>query len=167
MNITVMRRIRFCAGHRLLGHEGKCANFHGHSYAVDFYVSPLGENASRVDDVGRVIDFAELKSRLKGWIDEHWDHGFLLSRDDENGIAAMQSVEPSKLFLLASNPTAENMARYLLEEVCPELLTPCSVEAVRIDLWESEETRAIVTSRSGVDVGHFVATDASLSHSIG
>ena len=61
MNITVMRRIRFCAGHRLLGHEGKCANFHGHSYSVDFYVSPLGEDSSRVDDVGRVIDFAELK----------------------------------------------------------------------------------------------------------
>ncbi|MCA9077831.1 MAG: 6-carboxytetrahydropterin synthase [Planctomycetaceae bacterium] len=166
MNITVMRRIRFCAGHRLLGHEGKCANFHGHSYAVDFYVTPLGEDPSHVDDVGRVIDFAELKSRLKGWIDEHWDHGFLLSRDDENGIAAMQAVEPSKLFLLSSNPTAENMARYLLEKVCPELLAPCGVEAVRIDLWESEETCAIVTARSGVETHRFLKTNASLSDSI-
>ena len=79
----------------------------------------------------------------------------------------MQSVEPSKLFLLASNPTAENMARYLLEEVCPGLLTPCGVEAVRIDLWESEETCAIVTIGSGVDASQFVATDESLTHSIG
>ncbi len=158
MNITVMRRIRFCAGHRLLGHEGKCANFHGHNYAVDFYVTPRGDDAARVDDVGRVIDFAELKSLLKGWIDTHWDHGFLLSRNDDNGIAAIQSVEPCKLYILPDNPTAENMATYLLEEVCPKLLAPCGVEAVQIDLWETDETCAIVSKST-----HHSRLDSSMS----
>ncbi len=148
MNVTVKRRIRFNAGHRLLGHEGKCANFHGHNYVADFYVTTSGDDASQVDNVGRVIDFAELKALLKGWIDTHWDHGFLLSRDDDNGIAAIRSVEPSKLYILPGNPTAENMARYLLEEVCPGLLSPCGVEAVQIDLWETEETCAIVSKSS-------------------
>lgn len=145
MNVTVMRRVRFNAGHRLLGHEGKCANFHGHNYVADFFVRPTGEDPTHVDDVGRVIDFAELKALLKGWIDEHWDHGFVLSRDDANGIAAIRIVEPTKYFVLPDNPTAENMARYLLEIVCPELLSDYNVEAVRIDLWETEETCAIVT----------------------
>ncbi|MGH9807111.1 MAG: 6-carboxytetrahydropterin synthase, partial [Terriglobia bacterium] len=27
-----MRRIRFCAGHRLHRHGGKCEYFHGHNY---------------------------------------------------------------------------------------------------------------------------------------
>ncbi|MCA9024213.1 MAG: 6-carboxytetrahydropterin synthase [Planctomycetaceae bacterium] len=155
MNVTVLRRIRFCAGHRLLGHEGKCANFHGHNYVADFYVTTSGPDHSQVDDVGRVIDFAELKSLLKGWIDTHWDHGFVLSREDDNGIAAIRSVVPSKLFILPNNPTAENMAQYLLEEVCPGLLNPCGVEAIRIDLWESDETSAIVsksTHEQGVDL---------------
>jgi len=148
MNVTVMRRIRFNAGHRLLGHEGKCANFHGHNYIADFFVTASGDDASRVDDIGRVIDFAELKALLKGWIDTHWDHGFLLSRDDDNGIAAIRSVEPTKLFILPDNPTAENMARYLLEVVCPEVLAPCGVEAVQVSLWETEETCAIVSQSS-------------------
>jgi 6-pyruvoyltetrahydropterin/6-carboxytetrahydropterin synthase len=140
MTLTVMRRIHFNAGHRLLGHEGKCANFHGHNYVADIHVTSSG-----VDPVGRVIDFSRLRELLKGWIDEHWDHGFLLSEEDANGIAAMRAVRPSKLFLLPANPTAEMMARYLLETVCPQLLGPCGVRATRVELWETDEACAIAT----------------------
>jgi 6-pyruvoyltetrahydropterin/6-carboxytetrahydropterin synthase len=151
MNVTVMRRIRFNTGHRLLGHEGKCANFHGHNYVADVFVS-----GTSVDDVGRLIDFAQLKDLLKGWIDEHWDHGFVLGEADENGIAAIRMVEPTKYFLLPDNPTAENMGRYLLETVCPRLLAPFDVEAVRVDLWETDETCAIVT-REGLGPSHLTS----------
>jgi 6-pyruvoyltetrahydropterin/6-carboxytetrahydropterin synthase len=140
MSVAVMRRIGFNAGHRLLGHEGKCANFHGHNYVADFYVT-----AAETDLVGRVIDFALLKTLLKGWIDEHWDHGMVLSRHDHNGLAAIRMVEPTKYFVLPDNPTAENMARYLLEAVCPELLAGHDVQVVRVVLWESPETCAIVS----------------------
>ena len=145
MNVTVMRRIRFNAGHRLLRHEGKCANFHGHNYIADFHVTPEHDTSDGIDDVGRVIDFAQLKALLKGWIDEHWDHGFILSEEDENGIAAIRSVVPTKYFLLPANPTAENMARYLLETVCPELLSEFGVVAVRVVLWETDEACAVVS----------------------
>ena len=47
MNVTIMRRIRFCAGHRLHKHGGKCEHFHGHNYIADFYVT-----GDSVDDVG-------------------------------------------------------------------------------------------------------------------
>ena len=69
MQLTIMRRIKFCAGHRLFGHGGKCEHFHGHNYVADFFVT-----GDQVDSVGRVLDFADLKARVKGWIDEHWDH---------------------------------------------------------------------------------------------
>ncbi|MFM8407908.1 MAG: 6-pyruvoyl trahydropterin synthase family protein, partial [Pirellulaceae bacterium] len=34
MGLSLMRRISFCAGHRLFGHGGKCEHFHGHNYVA-------------------------------------------------------------------------------------------------------------------------------------
>lgn len=137
MSMTIMRRIKFCAGHRLYRHESKCAFFHGHNYVADFYVT-----GDEMDAVGRVIDFGELKRAFKGWIDEHWDHGFLLCEEDDNGINAIKQVEPSKYYIMPYNPTAENMARYLLEEVSPKLLDPLGVSASKVVIWETEESFA-------------------------
>ena len=134
MNLEIMRRIKFCAGHRLHQHGGKCEFFHGHNYIADFYVT-----SDNVDSVGRIIDFSELKSRFKGWLDEHWDHGFILNQDDQNGLEAIKLVVPSKYYVLPYNPTAENMARYLLEVVCPEVLSDTNVQATRVVIWETEE----------------------------
>jgi 6-pyruvoyltetrahydropterin/6-carboxytetrahydropterin synthase len=137
MNLTIMRRVKFCAGHRLYRHGGKCEFFHGHNYVADFYVA-----GDEVDDVGRVIDFADLKRLFKGWLDEHWDHGFVLNQADENGLAAVKIVEPCKYYVLPYNPTAENMAIYLLHEVCPQLLAGTGVTATKVVIWETEESFA-------------------------
>ena len=137
MSLTIMRRIKFCAGHRLHLHGGKCEHFHGHNYVADFFVE--GEVQ---DSVGRVVDFADLKNLCKGWLDEHWDHSFLVHQDDANAIAALQQVKPSRLFIMPYNPTAENMARYLLEEVCPTLLAKTGGRAVRVRIWETDESYA-------------------------
>lgn len=140
MALTVMRRIPFCAGHRLVGHEGKCVHLHGHNYVAEFYVT--GE---KQDEVGRVIDFKLLKTKCKGWIDEHWDHGFLLWEKDTEAIEAVKQTNPYRLFLLPYNPTSENLATFLLEEVCPELLKGTGATAVKIVLWESDESCAEVS----------------------
>lgn len=140
MALTIMRRIRFCAGHRLLGHGGRCENFHGHNYVAEFYVT-----GDEQDEVGRIIDFSELKARCKGWIDEHWDHAFLLWSKDRNGIDALRQVEPSRLFEMPYNPTAENMARYLLEEVSPKILQGTGARASKVIIWESDESFAEVS----------------------
>ena len=137
MSLTIMRRIKFCAGHRLYRHGGKCEFFHGHNYIADFYVT--GE---KTDHVGRVIDFAELKAKFKGWIDEHWDHGFILSVEDTNGIAAARMVDPSKYYVMPYNPTAENMATHLLQDICPPLLDGTGVHASKVVIWETEEAFA-------------------------
>jgi 6-pyruvoyltetrahydropterin/6-carboxytetrahydropterin synthase len=132
-----MRRIKFCAGHRLFQHGGKCEHFHGHNYVADFFIK-----GSVQDSVGRVMDFADLKARCKGWLDEHWDHSFLVSDQDSNAIAALKMVQPFRLFVMPYNPTAENMAKYLLEEVCPKILLGTGSEASRVRIWETEESYA-------------------------
>ena len=141
MNITLMRRIPFCAGHRLLGHEGKCANLHGHNYVAEIYVS-----GSEVDEVGRVVDFAVINQLFKGWIDENWDHGMILASDDVDAINAMAQVAPNKVYPLPYNPTAENMARYLLTEVGPKLLSSVEgyeLKLTKVVMWETEKSSAI------------------------
>ena len=95
-----------------------------------------------MDDVGRVIDFAELKKLFKGWLDENWDHGFVLNKADENGLAAAKIVEPCRYFVLPCNPTSENMAIYFLHEVCPTLLAGTGVTASKVVIWESDESFA-------------------------
>ncbi|MCC9604067.1 6-carboxytetrahydropterin synthase [Stieleria sp. JC731] len=137
MALTIMRRIKFCAGHRLLNHGGKCENFHGHNYVADFFVQ-----GDVQDDVGRVIDFSDLKKRVKGWIDDHWDHGFLIHKDDDNARQALEMVTPSRIFIMPYNPTAENMAKYLLEEMAPVALDGSGARAVRVRIWETDESFA-------------------------
>jgi 6-pyruvoyltetrahydropterin/6-carboxytetrahydropterin synthase len=140
--MQVLRRIHFCAGHRLLGHGGKCENLHGHNYIAEICVA-----ASDVDRIGRVVDFAELKRLFKGWIDEHWDHGFIVYDQDADAIRAVESVSPNKVYRLGANPTAENLAKHLLQVVGPKLLSGFSgtaLKVTRVAVWETDDTCAEV-----------------------
>ena len=65
---TAVRRITFNAGHRLWKHEGRCEHIHGHNYVAYFHAT-----ARELDEIGRVIDFNVLKTRLGDWIEENWD----------------------------------------------------------------------------------------------
>lgn len=134
MEQTCTRRIQFCAGHRVLGHEGKCANLHGHNYVALF--TAMGH----LDSVGRVIDFSVLKEKIGGWIDLNWDHGFLFSYKDTvvHSMFLSEAMIQMKSSRCSFNPTAEEMARYLLEHVCVVALQNTGVRVVKVQLWETE-----------------------------
>jgi 6-pyruvoyltetrahydropterin/6-carboxytetrahydropterin synthase len=142
--LSLVRQLRFCAGHRLYGHESKCAFFHGHNYRVDIEVEGV-HGGTEVDSVGRIVDFSMIKRRMLGWLDDNWDHGFLIYEEDANALAAIRLVEPTKYFVMPYNPTAENMARYLLEVVAPAMLGDLGVVARRVTVWETEESCAVAT----------------------
>lgn len=135
--ITCTRRLTFCAGHRVYGHESKCAHPHGHNYVVH-----VTAEAERLDRVGRVIDFSVLKERVGGWIEANWDHGFLLCEADVPLRAALAGNGGFKLFVLPENPTAENLADYLLRVVCPDVLRDTSVVVVCVRVEETENCYA-------------------------
>lgn len=138
--ITCTRRIQFCAGHRVMGHEGKCRNLHGHNYVV--FVTA---QADELDSVGRVIDFSVLKEKVGGWIDEHWDHGFVLWHEDYEAIAAVTYSPDQKVAFMPTNPTAENMADYLLRNACPIVLKGTGVVVTKVVVWETENCYAEAT----------------------
>ena len=128
-------------GHRIRGHEGPCRFLHGHNYVAVFHAT-----AEKLDTLGRVVDFGVLKERLGGWIHEHWDHGFICERGDEEVMAALRAVPGQRMFVIDANATAENMAAYLLKVVGPEQLSGTGVRLVRVELWETENCKADVTT---------------------
>lgn len=135
MRITVAKRISFSAGHRLMGHEGRCANIHGHNYLAEFHVT-----GDELDSVGRIVDFSVLEQRLGSWIEDNWSHACVLYREDDEARKALSMVESQKLYLLDANPSVENMALHLLQDICPAQLSDLPVRVTKIVLWEGQQS---------------------------
>lgn len=130
--ITCSRLIHFCAGHRVAGHENKCKNIHGHNYLVTLTARGVD---SEVDGIGRVIDFSVLKDKVGGWVEREWDHGFIHWHVDMEVRHALEAMPGTKTFALPYNPTAENLAKFLLAKANDELLAGTGVRlvSVRVD----------------------------------
>ncbi len=97
--MEVFREFTFEAAHRLPnvpeGH--KCARLHGHSYRVTVEVSgPVDESH------GWVMDFAHIKCAFKP-LEAKLDHYYL------NDVPGLE------------NPTSENLARWIWDELQPGL----------------------------------------------
>lgn len=130
--ISAIRILEFDAAHRVVGHESKCATNHGHRYKIEAFC-----RAKSLDKVGRVIDFSVIKEKLGAWIDEHWDHNTLVYIKDPN-LKYLISMSGFKApYLCVFNPTAENMAYFLLHKICKELFRDSAVEVYKIKLWET------------------------------
>lgn len=119
----------FSYGHRVVGQGGKCEHLHGHNGVVTFYVVADG-----LDSVGRVIDFSCIKTTLCQWIEENWDHRFLVWEKDE--LRPALELLDEKVVVVPFNPTAENLANYLLNEVGPKVLP----QGVRLSSVNFQET---------------------------
>ena len=136
--ITASRFHDFSMGHRVYGHESKCAHLHGHNYRVHFSIE-----ADDLDTVGRVLDFSVIKDLLCEWLEEHWDHKFLIFREDP-WAEQLAKIDPEGTVVVDFNPTAENMAAYLLEEVGPEQLRGIPARLTEVTI---EETRKCWVTR--------------------
>ncbi len=133
MNVTVTRILEFDAAHRVMNHESKCSTLHGHRYQVE-----VTAEAEQLDTIGRVIDFSILKGRIGTWIDEHWDHNSIIFEEDAETLKALRWIPRKKEpFSAPWNPTAENMATYLLNVVCPRELKGAGVMVTKIRIWET------------------------------
>ena len=157
--ITAERYHDISCGHRVHGHESKCAHLHGHNYRVHFVCQAskvLVDNGMPLDHVGRVIDFSVIKARLCLWLEEQWDHKFLAWAHDPL-LASIRTIvccktDEAELELLDQsivwvpfNPTAENMAKYLVEVIAPDALAGTGVVLASCRIEETRKCSATYT----------------------
>lgn len=109
----------FASAHQLRGYKGKCENLHGHNWRV--MVRVKGE---ALGSLGMLMDFGDLKKLLKKSMDR-LDHKFL------NETAPFDTI----------NPTSENIAKHLYEELGKGL--PSGVGVHDVTVWESEKCAAV------------------------
>ena len=152
--VTATRYHDISAGHRVCGHESKCAMLHGHNYRIHFTLQ------GQQDKLGRVLDFSVIKDRLCQWLEENWDHKFLMWEDDpwytvlhteicsslSNQVACGDAAIVESFVAVPFNPTAENMAKYLIEEIGPYQLSGTGVDLVAVRIEETAKCSAEVTA---------------------
>lgn len=115
----------FSAAHSLRGYKGKCEALHGHNWKVEVMVS-----ASKLNSLGMVIDFSELKKITTGVLEE-LDHKYL------NDFA----------YFKENNPSSEQIARYIFVKL-KALISNCKLEEVRV--WETETSCAFYTEENEI-----------------
>lgn len=121
----VMIERNFSSAHQLRGYKGKCENLHGHNYKIEIYA-----RGSELDNIGLLVDFGELKTAADE-VTQYLDH---------------RNINELPPFDEELNPSAENLARYILERVASRVgddrvevykvrcfETPTSVATYQID----------------------------------
>jgi 6-pyruvoyltetrahydropterin/6-carboxytetrahydropterin synthase len=96
----VMIERNFSSAHQLRGYRGKCENLHGHNYRIEIYA-----RGRELDNIGLLVDFVELKAAADEIVN-YLDH---------------RNINELPPFDEELNPSAENLARYILERVSAQV----------------------------------------------
>lgn len=121
----VMIERNFSSAHQLRGYKGKCENLHGHNYRIEIYA-----RGRELNNIGLLVDFVELKDAADEIV-QYLDH---------------RNINELPPFDVELNPSAENLARFILERVASNIRdervqiykvrcfeTPTSVATYQVD----------------------------------
>lgn len=133
--VTIGVTSHFDSSHNLLWYNGPCQRIHGHRYNYEVVIT------NRINpESGMVMDFKELKSILKEYIEEPLDHYYL------NDI-------------LPFNPTAENMVVWMFEVLSKRALVK-GIKKIR--LWETPDCVCEVTDKQVLEILNSMRCDGFL-----
>jgi 6-pyruvoyltetrahydropterin/6-carboxytetrahydropterin synthase len=125
--VVIKTEAAFEAAHRQLGDPGKCSFLHGHNWVVEFVLE-----GNVTNKVGYLIDFKDLKEMV-----DRYDHRVLLIEDDP--LAAILENNEQRVYRLPLNPTCENIAKLLLDEVhCRTHMQ--DVSFISVTVWENDKS---------------------------
>ena len=95
----IMVEDTFDAAHQLIGYSGPCEKLHGHGWKVQAYIY-----SDKLNKLGMLVDFRKIKKVLKK----------ILSKIDHQNLNKLASFKKE-------NPTSENMAKYIFNELTKKL----------------------------------------------
>jgi 6-pyruvoyltetrahydropterin/6-carboxytetrahydropterin synthase len=127
--MKIAKEFHWEMGHRLPEHFGFCKNIHGHSYKM------IIEFEGELDEQGMVIDFYDVEKIIAPIIDE-LDHAFMVKDDDKLTLEFLEKLN-SKRVVVDFNSTAENISKYLLNEISQSKL-PSNIKKLSIRVYETE-----------------------------
>lgn len=117
---TIFKDFPFSAAHAIRGHTRGCQNLHGHNYRVRVHLQ-----ASELDALGMVLDFADLKAMMQE----------IVGPFDHRVINEMPPFDER-------NTTAELLSQYVFEEVERRLAGQTRVRVIRVEVWETDTSCA-------------------------
>ncbi len=126
----ITKEVYFCYGHRLMNHQGKCRNLHGHSVKASISIK-----SGTLNDQGMVCDFADVRDAVESFVDQHLDHNFLLHKDDPIIPALIANNE--RFLAIDEHPTAEVLSKMIYQHLKQQGL---SVD--QVVLWETASAHA-------------------------
>lgn len=115
-------KVDFEAAHRVVDYPGKCNRMHGHNWTID--VTVFG---TELNELGFLVDFKDLKAAIDELVISKLDHYYL------NELDAFKTM----------NPTAENMARYIYQELAKSDLFHSTVTLKSVRVWESPKSAVL------------------------
>lgn len=141
-NVRIGKQYTFDAAHQLVGHKGKCANLHGHTYTVVVSIAGPVKGKPRQSDDGMVMDYGDLDNIVKPII-EQLDHAMLIGPE--------QSVlGGNKICYIGVRSTAENIARWILTKILPSL-QDTNITHLSVSVSETPKTYAEYSMEVGDD----------------
>ncbi len=137
--IRITKRFTFEMAHALHGHDGACANIHGHSYILEVTLLGFPLHVPGHPKDGMVMDFADLKAVVKREVLDRYDHALLISERDAANLS--QANGPlGALRVVPWQPSCENMVVDIAGRLKPCL--PARVELLGLRLWETATSHA-------------------------
>lgn len=136
MKTKITRWHEIDVGHRVVGQGSKCENIHGHRYRIE-----IEAEAEKLNDVGMVIDFSVIKSICCQWLEDNLDHKYLCWTFDPHRDAIMAlGLGAVEVYF---NPTAENIAEYLL--VTFDAMMEHDIKITKVTVHETLKCKAEAT----------------------
>lgn len=123
MSYTLKGSGSFDSAHFLKGHNGKCANLHGHRWTVEYEVQSE-ELIQSGSSSGMVIDFTDIKKAIKDMM-SFYDHALLIEEVPIDGdhissealfIASCQGMG-FRIIAFPFRTTAENLSKHFYKAI--------------------------------------------------
>lgn len=129
--MKITKQFRSESAHRIVGHGGRCAHLHGHSYLIEVTVE-----SGKLDGLGMVLDFSEITKSVGEFIKDEWDHNLLLWVEDP--LLNCLPEGSRNPYTFGENPTAEVMAKTLYNMFwgIPPFVNGITLHNIRV--WETK-----------------------------
>jgi 6-pyruvoyltetrahydropterin/6-carboxytetrahydropterin synthase len=135
--MRITKLFDFSSGHRLSNYDGPCYRLHGHNYHLEVTIE-----GKKLNGLGMVMDFGDLKEIVKNSVDVKFDHKMILKMDDPINMAIGNALTiKNSICWVGYNPTAENMAQDIFDTLT-ELLGTKNITVAKIRLYETPTSYA-------------------------